>query len=912
MPLTRSLATIFLLAVAATHTVLATAEVEGAKTTIVASVEGITEHRLANGLRFLLFPDQSTQQITVNITYLVGSRHEGYGETGMAHLLEHLLFEGSTKHPRIEAELTERGAIGDADGETRDDRTNYYETFPANEDNLAWALDLEADRMVNSLQQDLISQILISQMMVVRNEWAERENDPREILKHRVLSTAYLWHNYGNSTLGAPADIKNVPLKRLQSFYRKYYQPDNAVLIVAGRFDPAHAIKLIEEKFGAIPKPDREGTNRLFATYTAEPPQDGERSVTLRRVGGEQLAMAAYHVPASSHEQFAAVEVLCRVLYDRLYRKVVETELATGITTGVFRLREPSLLAARVHVRSGYDLSAAAQAMFETLHNLAEEPLTEDEVQLSKKELANEFDDAFNSPHSFVSNLSEWAAVGDWRLLFLHRDRVAATTPAQVQAAARTYLIPSNRTLGYFYPTDETPPRAAVPPPPDVAALVENYRGRTAVTEGEAFDPTPANIDRQTLTRALDSGIELALLPKRNRGQTVHFSFSFPHGTEKALAGKATAAEFALRMLRHRWQRGIRAERVRLNLKGDLDGDLLSVAGSFTTVRDSLPAALRLLGELLRKPAFDAAEFELVRKESLAVREAQRSDPEALLRAAMWRHLGSRYPQDHVLYAPTLDEKIARAQAVTMAEARDFWSAFYGAEGGTLAIVGDFDPDEIVPVIKEAFADWRAEQPYQRVEQPFTDVSAVYVDIETPDKTNAMMLALQTIRMTDSHRDYPTMVVANYLLRDALFSRLRRQESLSYEVESKFVVPALDDSAQFSASAIFEPENADKVVDAFWDEMVRALKFGFTEEAVSVAKRFYLKSARQARADDLNVANALRSNLFRGRTMAFVEQQEAAIEALTPAAIHDALKRHIDMEKMSIFRGGDFANKLPQ
>ena len=139
----------------------------------VTTVEGITEYQLDNGLRVLLFPDQSKQQITVNITYLVGSRHEGYGETGMAHLLEHLVFKGTPNHPDIPAELTERGAF--PNGTTWFDRTNYFETFPATDDNLEWALDLEADRMINSF---IAAEDLESEMTVVRNEWERGENSP--------------------------------------------------------------------------------------------------------------------------------------------------------------------------------------------------------------------------------------------------------------------------------------------------------------------------------------------------------------------------------------------------------------------------------------------------------------------------------------------------------------------------------------------------------------------------------------------------------------------------------------------------------------------------------------------------------------------------------------------------------------
>ena len=291
--------------------------------TEVASVEGITEYQLDNGLRFLLFPDQSKQQITVNITYLVGSRHEAYGETGMAHLLEHLVFMGTPDHPNIDDELTERGAF--PNGTTWLDRTNYFETFPASEDNLAWALDLEADRMVNSF---ISAEDLESEMTVVRNEMERGENSPSRILSARVASAAYLWHNYGNSTIGARSDVENVPIDRLKAFYRKYYQPDNAVLVVAGRFEPERAIELVAQEFGPLPRPDRTGANQIFPTYTAEPAQDGERTVSLQRVGDVQIAMAAFHVPAGSHEDFAAAKVLNHILGNepagRLYTNLVE------------------------------------------------------------------------------------------------------------------------------------------------------------------------------------------------------------------------------------------------------------------------------------------------------------------------------------------------------------------------------------------------------------------------------------------------------------------------------------------------------------------------------------------------------------------------------------------------------------
>src|SRR3984957_9996986 len=240
------------------------------------SMAGITEYDYPNGLRVLLYPDASSPKVTVNMTYLVGSRHEGYGETGMAHLLEHMDFIETTNGRQIKKEIVDRGASWN--GSTSEDRTNYYETVPATDDNLKWALGLEADRMVNV---KMAKELLDTEMTVVRNEFERGENNTRSVLEERVAATAYLWHNYGKSTIGSREDIERVPIDKLAAFYRKYYQPDNAVLVLAGRMDEAKALAMVADTVGRIPRP----TRVLDQPYTVEPPQDGQRFVELRRVG---------------------------------------------------------------------------------------------------------------------------------------------------------------------------------------------------------------------------------------------------------------------------------------------------------------------------------------------------------------------------------------------------------------------------------------------------------------------------------------------------------------------------------------------------------------------------------------------------------------------------------------------------
>lgn len=271
----------------------------------VASVEGITEYSLDNGLKVLLFPDNSAQTITVNITYMVGSRHEGYGEKGMAHLLEHMVFKGTPNHPNIPEELSAHGAR--PNGTTWYDRTNYFETFNATDENLDWALDLESDRMVNSY---IAKKDLESEFSVVRNEFESGENSPSRVLMQTVASAAYLWHNYGQSTIGNRSDIERVAIENLQAFYKKYYRPDNAILMVTGKFDTEKTLALIQKKFGAIKNPE----GKLIDNPTIEPEQDGEKRVTLNRVGDLQIVSALYHVPAGSHENAAALAIAEQIL----------------------------------------------------------------------------------------------------------------------------------------------------------------------------------------------------------------------------------------------------------------------------------------------------------------------------------------------------------------------------------------------------------------------------------------------------------------------------------------------------------------------------------------------------------------------------------------------------------------------
>jgi len=879
----------------------------------VTSVEGITEYLLGNGLHVLLFPDPTKPTITVNVTYQVGSRNENYGETGMAHLLEHLMFKGSPRHPNIPQELTAHGAR--PNGSTWYDRTNYFETFRATDENLKWALDLEADRMVHSY---IAKKDLDSEMTVVRNEFEMGENDPEGILDERVLSTAYLWHNYGKDTIGARSDIEKVPIDRLQAFWRTYYQPDNAYLLIAGRFEEAETLALVNRYFGPIPRPRR----ILQATYTAEPTQDGERRVTLRRVGDVQAISVAYHVPSGPSPDSAAVDLLGEILAStpsgRLYKALVETKKATEVSSFFLFLHDPGFLILRAKVRQESPIEEAEKTVLSTIDALPTTPITKEEVDRARAQMLKNIDLTLNSADRVGIQLSEWIGAGDWRLFFLNRDRVKRATAEDVQRVAVQYLKPSNRTVGLFLPTQK-PDRAEVPAPPDVAALLQGYKGEAAVAQGEAFDPSPANIESRTTRTKLPGGLQVALLPKKTRGATVVLSLTLHFGDEKSLVNKAALGDLAADMLlrgtaKHTRQQ-LKDEFDRLKARVAVSGGPTQASVSIETIRENLPAVVALAVEVLREPAFPATEFEQLKQENYAALEEQRSEPESVGGTAFARHMGP-FPKGDVRYTETPDEALASYKAATLEDVKKFYADYYGASEAELAVVGDFDSKEILALVTQGVGDWKSPRPFERVPRPYQDVSPVNQALETPDKANALFLAGQNLEIRDDDPDYPALVLGNYMLgggflNSRLAVRIRQKEGLSYGVGSQFQASALDKSGSFTTFAIYAPQNAGKLEKAFREEVDRALKDGFTAEEVRQAKDGFLQSRQVIRAQDGSLARTLATDLFLKRTLYWDEQIEKRIAALTPEEIAAALRRHLDPARFTIIKAGDFGKNPP-
>ena len=641
-------------------------------------------------------------------------------------------------------------------------------------------------------------------------------------------------------------------------------------------------------------------------------------SVTLRRVGDTQGLTAIFHAPPASHPDAAAVSVLAEILGDvpsgRLHKELVETKKAARVSAYFQSIKDPGFLSVAAEVRSESKLSDSKAAFLAVLDEAAgAKPVTQEEVDRAKARILKNIALSLNSADRVGLQMSEYIGAGDWRLFFLERDLVRALKVDDVRRVAALYLKPSNRTFGEFIPTAK-PDRTEVPAAPDLEKLLAGYTGDKAKDQGEVFDPAPANVEART-KRGTAGSVKLALLPKKTRGGSVVASLWLHFGDQTSLRGQVTAADLAIDMLMRGTKKHTRQQltdeldklQARMNVGGGVD----SLRATVETTRDNLPAALKLLGEILQEPAFSEKEFELLRQENLQQLEKSRSEPQERASRALSRHT-NKWPKGDPREVLTLDELVANYQAAKLSEAAKFHADFIGAQAAELAVVGDFDEAVISKLVTDTFGNWKAKKPFTRLARPFQAAVPTSESIEAPDKANAFFIAAQPVQMKDNDPDWAAMALGNYMLgggflNSRLAVRIRQKEGLSYGVGAGFTAPALDDSARFTGFAIYAPQNVEKLEKAFREEVARVLDSGFTDTEVAEAKTGWLQGRNVSRAQDGALASALVGTLYVGRTLAWDELKEKEVGALTPAQIQAAMKKHLDPAKLVIFKSGDFA-----
>jgi zinc protease len=893
--------------------------------TLVRQMEGVSEYKLANGMQVLLAPNDLQPRVYANLTIKAGSAVEGLGEGGMAHLLEHLLFKGTptTKDPM--REFQERSFS--SNGTTNMDRTDYFAAMNANTDNLHWYIGWLADAMTNSF---IAKADLDKEMTVVRNEFERAGSNIGRGMWDARMALTFPNHGYGRSVLGNLTDIENVSIAKLQAFYKTWYRPDNAVLVVSGRFDAAQTLAHIQQVFGKIVTP----TVPLPKLYTREPVQDGPREATIRRVGGEPQTMMSWRGVPAAHADDAALDVVAYTLANGRSGRFGEavTRNAMGTSPAAFHLSMAQYGLFNVVVQP------SSTEQFDPLRNLLQKHIDDiAQTGIATAELASAQtfynkiqNDIKNSAESMGATLASAAALGDWRLIFWNRDNLAKLTTDDTKRVAAAYLVPANQVRVNYEP-DAAPKRA----PDAIAQSLADYIAKPAAStktaettvtfpELERFEATSSEMDKHTVRSQLAVGTKVALLARPAVGDAIQGTLRLRWGNltdYKAfgtLAGTASnVADLLSRGTSKRSQKQLADDLNSLQSSFTASSGLNGLTINFKTTRQHWPAFAALLTEVLREPVFmtdkfSINSFETWKLERIARLNAQRDQGDAIADREVNRVM-SRYAKDDPRYIPTLDESVANWKALERNHVQEFWRSFAGANVSQFAAAGALDAANVQQLVKPMFEGFTSQKPYERLSYPMTAWEATSKTIATPDKPNASFLQRRAIRLKAHTKEALAVQFANGIIgatsASRLFTNLRKQEGLTYGTYSRFTHNEEDQVLSFGISGTFAPNNRERFEQVLANTKKDIIANGLTRIELFAAKRVALERTKTNRENDAATAGTLAFNEYQNRNFAFWQAQADMAQALTIEEVDKAAKLLLDANDFVTVVTGDFSKK---
>ncbi|MHB1296793.1 MAG: M16 family metallopeptidase [Anaerolineae bacterium] len=863
--------------------------------------------RLDNGLYVILREARTAPIVSTWLWYRVGSRDEVEGATGMSHWVEHMMFKGSSQFPKgsIMREVDRHG--GYLNAMTSYDFTAYYNTLPA--DHAELALRIESDRMQSALFDPAEIE---SERTVVIAEREGSENEPAYMLSESATAEAFQLHPYHHQPVGWKTDLQRITPEQLTAHYRRYYVPNNAVLVAVGDFDANEHLALIERYFAAIPPGELPVRN-----VPAEPPQSTERRVTVRMPGSAPINRISYHTPPVSHPDYIPLVVLDAVLSGgkamfafggtqarsaRLYRALVETQLASSVGSNYHPSLDPFLLTLGATVRDGREPEEVEAALLAEIEKLRREPVEARELAVAVRQTQAQFAYSSEGVNQQGLALGYLEMVDDHRRMDGLLDEIAAVTAEDVLRVANIYLTPSNRVVGWFYPEgeggqEESPAAAPAwsPREPGIAA----------------FSPDRTGLGPETVVRHR-FGNGIVLLVKENPiSPSVRVEGLLSAGSVRETDDTAGLANLTAGMLR----RGT-ARHTYLALNQALDdvgasiglgADLDEVEFGGQSLVGDFGLLMGLLADVLMQPTTPEDELDKLRGQFLThlgileMDTGYRADEAFMAALYAGGHPYGRQPMGTRQTLRAFDREAVQR----------FYRNYYVPDGLIMSVVGGIGAQEVIDRIGATLGQWHSNATPPAVTLPpaATPPEAVVRRVPLPGKSQVDLI-WGTVGMPRTSPDYYAAVIADLVLgRLGLMGRLganvRDAEGLAYYVSSHLeVAPG---PHPWSIAAGVNPASIERAVALILQEVARMRDEPITDEELADS-RSYLTGALPLHLEtNAGIAGFLLRLERYGLGLDYLQRYPGIIHSVTKEDIQRVVRRYLTLDRYVLSMSGTFA-----
>lgn len=874
--------------------------------TFVKEREGISEFVLdANGLKVLLAPNKASEVATVMIVYHVGSRNEAVGYTGSTHFLEHMMFKGSKNFGNYAEVLTPLG--GDYNATTSYDRTNYFAKVPRR--HLKQLIAMEADRMRNL---KLRREDRDSEMTVVRNEFERGQNSPYSVLYEELGACAFRAHPYHHPIIGWLSDVENVPLERMQAFYDQFYWPNNATIMVTGAFTIEEALGMIMESFGSIPS----SPAPIPVMYTVEPPQEGERRVTVERTSTEPgMVLVGYRVPGTTHADSAALAVIADILggssskASRFYAALIKSGKAVEAFVSGNELKDEFLFRAGAIVHPEGNLAELEQALLSEMDRLCHEPVSEEELSRVKKAYRKRVLFATDNQMSFLSSLCEAEAAGNWEDFLDNTARYEAVTAEMVQAAAKRYFVRKNRTVGAFTPIQPGQSNQS-----SQSGQADTDQPEAAVTASEDKAAGGFTYEGATVTKVYPNGMKVQVLTMES-ARTVGISLSMLGGDTHSPAEKPLTATLTAMMLnrgaKHASATEMAAMLEEMGASISFSCDEFRVGSRGKVVPEDLGVYIALLGDCVRNPLFPESELEQVKALLGSNLSQSLSDTGSLASGELSRRIYAAGTPYHQL---KVEDLLANLDGTTVEDLKQFHASHYTPKSVLITIAGNIAPEAAFHAVELALGSWQGgEAPAMTVppqsEETVKSAGGKHV-VFVPEMTSC---DIRIGRYAPVRMGTPEFFVAK-LANDALGENtlsarlglsIRVKHGLTYGISSHFE-GALLGNGGWMVELTVHPDNVNRAIELVNAEIERYLAEGVSQEELDRWVENVVGGFQVSLDNPLAVASTLnRYTFYLGDGGArYMDELPAGYRKVTVEAVNDYARRMFKPEALTTVVAG--------
>jgi zinc protease len=877
---------------------------------VVSLTQNVRKTVLDNGLTVLTKEVDTAPVVTVQVWYRVGSRNETPGINGIAHQLEHLMFKGTKARP-IQFGRFFSVLGSDSNAFTSYDQTAYFGTVE--EDKLKALLLLESDRMQNSI---IGENQLASEKRVVISELQGYENSPNYRLGRAVMKSAFPNSPYGLPVGGTKADVQRFTVEQVRNYYRSYYRPDNATLIIVGNFKTEPTLALVKETFGKVAK----GTTPLPAAKTAEPSQPSLQAtskspIVLKEAGSAALLNEVYPLPDANHPDVPALQLMDYILTggrsSRLYQALIESGLASDAGGYAANLIGAGWYEFSVTAAPGKELSQVDQVLQKTLADFRDKGVTEEELNRAKTQLRASIILRNRDIASQAQQLGDdQTTTGDYQYTDRLLTAISKVTTADVQQVARTYLTPAKRTVGFFEPTQ--PGGKPGTSSGNFSQTAENFSPGSPVDPAEVAKYLPpltttGNSTNQPLPEKLTlaNGLRVLLLPDRSTPTVTLSGFiqagsSFDQPQTSGLASltannlmNGTKTRDALALAKALENRG-----ASLSFSANREG--VGVSGS--ALATDLPTLTQILSDVLQNASFPTDELELSRKRALIGLKQQLDNPSWLARKVFQQTI---YPENHPFYTFPTEASLTQ---ITRDNVVQFYQEHYRPDVTILTLMGDFDPAQVRTLLNQDLGQWQTGNELPKLVFPPVSLpkSSVRLTPTLPGKTQSITLIGYNAIDRKDPRYYTALVLNQILGGDTLSSRLgteiRDRQGLTYGIYSGF--QAGIHPGPFLISMQTAPEDADKAIASTLSLLKQMREQGVTVAEVATAKRSLTSSYPVELADPDSLASTILMNAVYGLSADEIQQFPSKIAAITPEQVNQAVQEFLHPDQVVVVTAG--------